>query len=334
MIEDVVGFLRGSSWGRGSRAMVGSKLIGDIGGTNARFAISKKGGFDHLRVLPTGSYASMQDAARAYIAGLPSGLRPSKAALAVAGPISGGRATLTNSGWSFSIEQAQSELDLANLIVVNDFEATALAIQYLRVTDREVIGTPVSPAYGPIGVIGPGTGLGVATLVPTAGGWLQVPGEGGHATMAPATCEEGRILDLLRDRFGHVSAERILSGPGLENLYQAVCELGGVVAQSLSATEISASAVAGRDRNCARALDLFCAMLGTVAGNLALTVGATGGVYIGGGILPRLKQHFAGSGFRPRFEEKGTLSPYVKAIPTYLILHPHPALLGLANYAM
>lgn len=307
------------------------RLIADIGGTNARFAIAEKGRFDHLRILHTGDYPSLGEAARDYLAGLPARFEPVQAAFAIAGPVAGDHVALTNQNWSFSIAELTLELGLNELLVINDFAAQAMAIPYLEPADLAQIGPGEPVASGVIAIMGPGTGFGMSGLVPVPEGWLQLSSEGGHATMPPATAEEARILDVLRARYGHVSIERALSGHGLTNLYEAVCHLAGVTARTLEPGEVTAAALAGTDGLCARAIDLFCAMLGTVGGDLALTLCSTGGLYIGGGIVPRFTDYFAASEFRQRFEEKGRLNPYLEAIPTYLILHPSPALLGLAN---
>lgn len=310
--------------------MTGPRLIGDIGGTNARFAIAQDGAFSYMRATRTAEHPSLLAAIRAYLSTLPAGLAPCEACLAIAGPIAEDTISLTNQAWSFSVSGMKTELGLAQMLVLNDFAATALAIPFLRPQDRLQIGPGMPVAKGPVAAIGPGTGLGVASLVPTPQGWLQLPGEGGHVTMCAATAEESRILDLLRDRFGHVSAERVLSGEGLVNLHQALCALRGEPPRPLTPSDVTEDALSGRDPDAVRALDLFCAMLGTVAGNLALTVGATGGIYIAGGILPRFSEHFAASAFRRRFEDKGRLAPFLAPIPTYLVLHPEAALLGLA----
>lgn len=311
--------------------MSGLRLIADIGGTNARFAVAEQGRFDHLRILHTGDFPSLAEAARAYLAGLPDRLQPTQAALAIAGPVASDRIALTNQNWSFSSAELMLELGLDDLLVLNDFAAQAMAIPYLAASDVAQIGPGTRAENGPIAIMGPGTGFGMSCLIPDPNGWSQLSSEGGHATMPPATDEESRILDVLRARYGHVSIERALSGHGLTNLYEAVCDLADVPPRPLDPGEVSAEAVGGTDRYCVQALDLFCAMLGTAAGDLALTLGATGGLYIAGGIVPRIKDYFAASEFRARFTAKGRLSTYLEAIPTYLILHPWPALLGLAN---
>jgi glucokinase len=309
----------------------GPRLIADIGGTNARFAVADGGRIDHLRVLPTGHYPTLQAAAQAFLSDLPAGVRVTSAAFDVAGPVTGDHVQLTNSGWSFSITQVMAELGLADVQVFNDFAAAAMGIPRLTPADYLQVGGGQRVEHGPIAVIGPGTGLGVGSLVFADSRWIVVPGEGGHSTMPAATREESRILDVLRDRWGHVSAERVLSGQGLENLYEAIAEIKGLAIRHLEDTEITASALSGKDADCEHVLDLFCTMLGTVAGNLAITLGATGGVFLIGGILPRFPERFAASGFRARFESKGRLSEYLRTIPTYLVTHENPAMLGLAS---
>jgi glucokinase len=311
--------------------MPAASLIADIGGTHARFAVAQGGRFDHLSVLDTADYPSMPAAAREFLAGLPADLHITHAALDVAGPVVGDEAHLTNSAWSFSIAAARAELGLTDLRVFNDFAATAMGIPHLEPADSVKIGAGERVEGGPIAVIGPGTGLGMGCLVHGPSGWVVAPGEGGHSTMPAATREESRILDLLRDRWGHVSAERVLSGQGIHNLYEAVCILSGQPSRGLTDREITAAALAGEDATCEQALDLFCAMLGTVAGNLAMTLGATGGLFVTGGILPHFPDRFVASGFRERFESKGRLSGYLRSIPAYLVVHPNPALVGLAN---
>lgn len=308
------------------------RLIADIGGTNSRFAVGQAGRFTHVLELRNAEHASFQDAARYFLSRLPRGMQISQAALAVASRVSGDVVSLTNCHWSFSIAALRDELAFSELRVINDFEAIAMAVPYLGLEERMVIGPDnLAATHGPIAVVGPGTGLGVAGVIPASDGWIAVATEGGHVTMAAATREEARILDILRERWDHVSAERVLSGPGLENLYTALRVLDGAGSAPLGAAEISAAMLDRNDPYSARAFELFCCMLGTVAGNLALTFGAKGGVYIAGGILPRFKEAFAASGFRARFERKGRLSALLQSVPTYLIVHPQPALSCLAR---
>lgn len=307
------------------------RVIADIGGTNARFAIARNGTFDRLVHVEVARYASLHDALTDYLGGLPSAMQPSQGAFAVAGPVLGDRIALTNSSWSFSVAELQQSLGLETIKVFNDFAATAMAVPYLPAQDRFQIGPANAKAEGPIGVIGPGTGLGVGSLVPQDGHWVMIAGEGGHVTLPAFTEEEETIIAVLRRRWDHVSAERVLSGSGLVNLYQAVCHVEGMVPQALTPADVTDRAVKGSDAQCVTAFAHFCAMLGTVAGDLALTVGARGGIYIAGGILLRFREAFAASGFRVRFEAKGRFADYLRFVPTQLVLEESPALLGLAR---
>ena len=244
--------------------------------------------------------------------------------------MTGDRVAMTNHPWSFSVQALKSRFRFDRLEVINDFTALALALPRLAAGDRLMVGRGAAAAGAPIGVLGPGSGLGVSGLVPSGRGWIALTGEGGHATMAPATEREGAVLDRMRRRFDHVSAERTLSGPGLVNLYNTLAEIDGVPARSYSAAQITDPTIRAGDPVCLDATTMFCAMLGTLAGNLALTLGARGGVYIGGGIVPKLGESFAESPFRERFEAKGRFETYLAAIPTYVVTHPLPAFLGCA----
>lgn len=312
------------------------RLIGDIGGTNARFAVSEHGSYSELSHVAVSEYATLQDALIDYVAKLPRGKRPAEGALAVAGPVSGDQVQLTNVSWSFSIKTLKSALGLASLTIVNDFAATAMAIPFIPGTDLYPVGDSLPKArepktYGPIGIIGPGTGLGVSSLVPHGAAWTLLPGEGGHVTLSAVTTKEDRVLEIFRRRWEHVSAERALSGAGLVNLYEAICSIGGRQPERLSPADVTDRAIRATDPACVETFETFCSMLGTVAGNLALTIGATGGIYIAGGILLRFKEAFASSSFRGRFESKGRFRSYLQRIPTFLILEESPALLGLSN---
>jgi glucokinase len=320
------------SWRRRwETGLSGLRVIGDIGGTNARFAVAENGKYGELRHVEVSKYASLHDALTDYLNGLPGTKRPQAAALAIAGPVVGDTVGLTNLSWRFSIADLKQSLELSSLKVVNDFVAAAISVPYLPKQDLFTVGPPFPEAEGTIGVIGPGTGLGVGGLLPNAGQWLPWAGEGGHVSLPTVTPEEDAILQVLRARWGHVSAERVLSGAGLVNLYEALCAIDGVTPSALSPADVTDHAMRGTDPNCVKAFAHFCAMLGSVAGNLALTLGATGGIYVAGGILLRFKEAFAASPFRARFEDKGRLGSFVAKIPTHLILEESPALFGLAN---
>lgn len=306
------------------------RLLGDIGATNARFALADATGkIERVRVLACDDYPGLAAAIAAYLAedGIAT---PAAAALAVASPITGDSVTLTNHPWSFSIAALKRQLQLKRLVVINDFTANALAVPRLQPEDRQAVGGG-SPAEGaPIGVLGPGTGLGVSGLVPTPAGYVPLASEGGHATLAPADAREGAVLDRLRQRFDHVSAERVLSGQGLVTLYTTLAEIAGRPAGPFTPAQIADRAIGESEPLVRDALAMFCAMLGTMAGNLALTLGARGGIYIAGGIVPRLGGRFAASQFRERFEAKGRFRSYLAAIPTYVVTHKLPAFLGCA----
>jgi glucokinase len=313
-------------------------LVADIGGTNARFGWVAQAGtrVGHVRTLACAGHAGPTDAARAYLDTLAAELGtaytpPQAAAWAVATAVTQDRVNLTNSGWSFSRQAAQAELGLRRLRLLNDFEALALALPRLQPGQLRAVGrTPEPPPGGVLAVVGPGTGLGVASIVPHAGHWLAVPGEGGHATLAPGDDLESAVLAAARREHPHVSAERLLSGIGLPVLHRAVVAVTGHVAEDLDAERIVERGLAGTDEHCSRTLDLFCALLGSFAGNVALTVGARGGLFIGGGIVPRLGERFFVSRFRERFEAKGRFRAYLQAVPTWLITDTLAALTGAA----
>jgi glucokinase len=306
-------------------------LVGDIGATHARFALVKPGGtITSARVYELNDYPSLRQAIDAYLMQESPPAPPARAVLAVASPVTGDQVTLTNHPWTFSVEALRQQLGFRQLRVVNDFAANAAAIPRLAENDRMQIGGGVPQDDAPIGVIGPGTGLGVSALVRSAKGAALVASEGGHVTMSAATAQESAILALMRTRYDHVSAERLLSGPGLVNLYNALCELAEKPAASYTAEQITSPSAWDADPRTREATSLFCAMLGTVAGNLALTLGARGGIYLAGGILPRIASFLVQSEFRSRFEAKGRLRDYLAAIPTYLVVRPLPALLGAA----
>ncbi|MEO8297703.1 MAG: glucokinase [Burkholderiales bacterium] len=309
------------------------RLLADVGGTNARFAwvTGPQTGVSHVRVLPCADHAALADAVRHYLAieSLPA---PAAMAMGIATAITGDAVRMTNHHWAFSIRELQAALGLVRLVVLNDFTALALALPSLTAAELRQVGGG-SPRPGqPIALIGPGTGLGVSGLLPgPAGSWVPIAGEGGHATLPASSAREAVVIGVLRSRFGHVSAERVLSGAGLVALYEVLCQLEGSTTRVLTPAEVSAHGLAGSDAHCVEALELFCALLGTMAGNHALTLGAFGGVYIGGGIVPRLGGFFDRSAFRARFEAKGRYAEYLGAIPVFVIdTAVSPALAGAA----
>ncbi|MBL8471125.1 MAG: glucokinase [Rhodocyclaceae bacterium] len=304
-------------------------LVADIGGTNARFALVHAGHAPHAeRTLPCAEYPDVLSAARAYLTEF--GAAPRRACLAVATPIIGDHVAFTNSPWQFSIEATRDALQLERLLLINDFTAQAWALPLLTAADLYKVGRGRQVPGAPMGVVGPGTGLGVSGLVANGKHWVALQGEGGHASFSPANEFEANVLRAVWRQFPHVSCERLISGVGLPYLYSAVAALEGRLGEAPTAAAITDAALAGTDPLCRTVLDTFCAMLGTVAGNLALMLGARGGIYIAGGIVPRLGDFFAQSPFRERFEAKGRYQTYLSEIPTYVILSKSSALLGAA----
>jgi glucokinase len=311
----------------------GPRLLADIGGTNARFALELASGrIEHIEVLPCASYPSLGDALRAYLALPPvAAMAPIRhAAIAIANPVVGDLVRMTNHHWGFSIEALRRECRFDTLLVVNDFSALARALPHLGASDKRQVGGGSALAHAPLGLIGPGTGLGVSGLIPAGALWGALPSEGGHVTFSPANETEIAILRFAWRQFEHVSAERLLSGVGLELIYRALAEHTGRPDEGLAAPEISRRALAGECALCDEVIEAFCGMLGTVAGNLAVTLGAQGGIYIGGGIVPRLGERFAQSAFRRRFEQKGRFVNYLTQVPTFVITTEYPAFLGVS----
>jgi glucokinase len=307
------------------------RLVGDVGATNARFGlVSPSRELLHTRTLAVADHPTIADAVTTYLGERGELPMPREGAIAIASAVTGDHVAMTNHPWSFSISALKAQLGFDRLEVINDFTALALALPHLTPEHRQQIGGGAPAVGAALGVLGPGSGLGVSGLIPSGNGWIPLAGEGGHATMAPATDRESAVLDRMRRHFDHVSGERVLSGPGLVNLYNTLAALDGVPSRGYAAAQITDPATGAADSLCAESTALFCAMLGTMAGNLALTLGARGGIYIGGGIVPRLGQRFAQSAFRARFEAKGRFSGYLAAIPTYLVTHPLPAFLGCA----
>jgi len=304
-------------------------LLADIGGTNARFALARAGEVGAIVTLQTAQYPHAQAALRAFLETARLSSPPPVAALACAGPVENGRVELTNGVWRIDAQELRADLGFEDVIVVNDFAAIAWAIPGLTAADLHGVGGGEALDGAPAVVLGPGTGLGVAGYLPGAEGDAVIVGEGGHVTMAPVTDREAEVLAMARKELGHASAERFLSGEGLERLYRILARLDGREAPARTAAQITQSAAAPGDSLCQQAVGMFCEMLGTVAGDLALTFGARGGVYIAGGIVPKIRDIFAGGRFRDRFEAKGRYRDYLARIPTSIVVHPEPAFLGL-----
>ncbi|UCG84791.1 MAG: glucokinase [Gemmatimonadota bacterium] len=307
------------------------RLLADIGGTNVRFALQISGEKPRrVNVYRSREYKSLTTALRSYLKGLKPGQRPLEAAFAVASPITGDIIDVTNSHWSFSIDRLRHTFGLARLEVINDFTALALAIPDLSPGDWRKIGRGKRVEGAPVAILGPGTGLGVSGLVQSPSGRIALQSEGGHVTLPAFDDFEAGVLRFFRRDWRHVSAERVLSGPGLVNLYRALAPVEGRPSERLSPATITRRALSGTCPACAHAVDMFCEMLGTVTSDLALSLGARGGVYLGGGVISKMGSAFKGRLFRRRFENKGRFSDYLRLIPTYLITRPLPAFLGLS----
>jgi len=308
-------------------------LLGDIGGTTARFAVLTGGTLGPIDHVPTSRHRSMIDAIGGFL-GNHRGRGPiGTAVLGVAGPVEGGRCDIINSHWVADAGELRAAFGFTFVRLINDFEALAWALPHLGKHDVRPLAGGRAVHGEPMVVIGPGTGLGMAGLVGGRSDIMVIATEGGHATLPGATPREDTVIAHLRRRFGHASAERALSGPGLENLYTALAAIDGLSVPGRTAAEITKRALDRSCPTCQAAVDMFCAMLGTVAGNLALTFRARGGVYIAGGIAPRLADHLAQSEFRARFEAKGRFRSYLEGIPATIILNPDAAFLGLKSLA-
>jgi glucokinase len=303
--------------------------MADIGATNTRCALlDDKGQELAPEIFENVDFTGVAGVLRVYLDHRRASDRPTRAALAVAAPIGGDEVQMVNIGWRFSQKALSEELNLKRLQVVNDFAAIAWGLPLLKPADVVRVGGGESVPRSTVAALGPGSGLGVSALVPAADSWAVLSGEGGHVSMPAATREEQDVIALLRDRFdGHCSAERVLSGPGLVNLYVALAELAGRGQPTVNPEDVTNLAKQGEPL-ARKTLAMFFAMLGTIAANLAVTTGAHGGVYIAGGIVPRLVEQLHKSEFRARFEAKGRYRDYLKAIPTYLITAPLPAFRG------
>ncbi|OON61306.1 glucokinase [Massilia sp. KIM] len=309
----------------------GPRLLADIGATHARFALqTAPGQFRAVRVLRCDDFAGIVPLLRHYLQDH-ADQKLHHAAFAVANPISGDYVRMTNRAWEFSTDAVRRELGLQTLLIVNDFTALAMAIPGFAEADLMQVGKGKPAPNAVIGVLGPGTGLGVSGVIPTADGFVTLGSEGGHVNFAPADEREFAILQYAWREWQHVSNERLISGPGMEIIYRALARRNGVEAPPRDPAAIIAGALEADDPLCLEVLECFCGMLGGAAANLAVTLGAFGGIFIGGGIVPRMGEWFLRSPFRARFEAKGRFSTYLADIPTYVITTPNPAFHGVAT---
>ncbi len=304
-------------------------LLADIGGTNARFALMERGQIGPIEHLKVADYSSATDAIAAFQTRCAAGRSAIAGVLGVAGTVQDNRCTITNSRWIIDGRELQKIFGFPTVQLLNDFEALAWSLPALRPSDLFAVGKQRPTSGEPMLVVGPGTGFGAACFFPRATAPFAAVTEAGHATM-PATSErEEKVIGHLRKRLGHVSVERVLSGSGLENLYQALAAVDGVNAPERDAAAVTAAALDGSCSVSRAALDMFCSLLGAVAGDLALTFCAQGGVYIAGGIVPRFAGRLAASNFRTQFESKGRFQSYLRNIPTSIIVRPDASFAGL-----
>jgi glucokinase len=316
-------------------ALRNARLLADVGGTNARFGWQAGPGapIGDIQVLQVADHDRLQDAMRHYLDGLGRGL-PGAAAVAIANPITGDQVHMTNAAWSFSQTAVKAEFGFHTFRLLNDFTALALALPDLQANELRQLGGISPTPRAPIALIGAGTGLGVSGLIPVGdAGWVPLSGEGGHVTLPAITARERLVMDGLARRYGHASAERLVCGQGLFDTFALLCEADGVATGAIhDPAGVTEAALQAHHLQAVETLTMFCAVLGTVAGNLALSLGAHGGVYVGGGIVPRLGAWFDASPFRERFEAKGRFRPYLAGIPAWVITSEQsPALLGAAR---
>ena len=309
-------------------------LIGDIGGTNARFCILPDATADavHLTTVKTADYASIDEAIEIAVLSK-TAIKPVSALLAVAGPIESDEIPLTNCHWVVKPKEMLSNLGLNDVVVVNDFEAQALAIAALGDENRERIGPNREDMMASRVVLGPGTGLGVGGLVYARNMWFPVPGEGGHVDLGPRTERDRQIFPHLEAIEGRISGEQILCGRGLVNLYRAICTADGITSSFSDPADVTAHGLGGSNAQAEETLSLFSTYLGRVAGDMALVFMARGGVYLAGGISQKIIPALKRPEFRAAFEDKAPHNAMMRSIPTYVVTHPQAALAGLSTFA-
>ncbi|MGA0612380.1 glucokinase [Caldimonas sp. KR1-144] len=307
---------------------IAPRLLADIGGTYARFALEREPGvYSDRQNLRCADYPDFLAALKAYLGAVDS--RDVRlGAIAIANPVEGDEVRMTNYPWQFSIEATRRAVGFDTLLVVNDFTALAMGLPHLEPGQVRQVGGGQARERSVIGLLGAGTGLGVSGLIPVEDGWVSLATEGGHVAFAPQTPRELSVLEYAWRQYAHVSAERLISASGIELIYRALAARADRTPEPLAAPEITRRALAGSDALAVESIAMFCEMLGTVAANLALTLGAYGGLYIGGGIVPRLGEYFDRSGFRARFEAKGRFSALVANIPTFVITSDTDTLSG------
>ena len=310
-------------------------LVADIGGTNARFSIvsgKDDQGYTigQFKELSTGQYETLEAALEDYLDSI-AGEAPVSACVAIAAPVTGDLITMTNNSWQFSMQVVKQSFGFKRFEVLNDFAALANSVPHLAEDNLVEIVAGEDRPGAPKVVIGPGTGLGVAGLVRCNGHWRPVPGQGGFTAYAPQNQREMAIAQRLQ-KDSYLCTEDLISGRGLVTLFNTMALLDGVDIQASEAKDVSAMAFEQENPLALEALELFCAGLGTVAGDIALIYAAKGGIYLGGGILPRMVDYLKTSGFEARLKHRGKMTELINNIPVYLINHPHPALVGAAAW--
>ncbi|MEP1384769.1 MAG: glucokinase [Paraglaciecola sp.] len=307
------------------------KFVADVGGTNIRIAQVDGANISNIKKYLCADFATITDAIKTYFTEY-SNVTFSAGCLGVACPVTGDNISMTNNHWDFSITELKNDLSLNWLGVINDFTAVAHAVPVLNDQQKFQVGAGSIKENENIAVFGPGTGLGVKHLAPSTDGWLALDGEGGHVDFAAVDELDIAILRFLTKKLGHASAEEVLSGRGLVQIYQALSEYQSTEAELTEAADITDKALNGSCALCTATLNQFCKILGSFAGNLALNMGTRGGVYIGGGIAPRFTKFIQESDFRERFEAKGRFKDYVVGIPTFIITEPDHGLIGAMAY--
>lgn len=310
---------------------VHTTLAIDIGGTNIRLGLLEAGSLrpSFVRSFKINEFASLAEVMTLFLNLAPTH-QLKQAAIDVATPVTQDTIKLTNHAWTFSIREIRKHFGFERLKVINDFTAMALSIPLLEPNELKQVGGGAADPDGAIALLGAGTGLGVSGLIRSAAGWYPLSGEGGHVTLGARNARELAIFSAFWEKYDHMSAERLLSGTGLEEFYQVICRLDGKTPEPLQPADISGRAIAQTCSACMETMSLFCEWFGIVAANLTLSLGATGGVYIGGGIVPNLGEYFINSGFRAAFETKGRFKGYMQKVPVYLIDADNPALRGAA----
>ena len=317
-------------------------LLADVGGTNVRFALAQPAAVaplmtESIRAFRVADFASLADAARSYVRALAN--KPTHAVFAVAGRVENGHVKMTNHRWSVSSAQLQTDLTLESVHLINDFAAISMGLPLLQRDDVTAVGHGADVIYRrtrpqTFCVLGPGTGLGISVLTVRQGRIETLQTEGGHVSFAPTSPEEIATLRQLMERFARVSIERVLCGSGLVNVYQAICAMDSIEVSPLAPEEITERARQLTDPACVRAVEMFCDILGSVAGDCVLSYGAWDGVYLAGGMLAPLLPWLQQGRFRLRFDNKGRFAQAVSRVPVALVTHPQPGLLGAAACAV